>query len=180
MRKVLTILLILVISIVLIPYGTNAITLGEYEAKLQKFIDEANANQAAINKTQAEITATNNEIANIKVEMKNLSDEIIKLKQEIVEYNEEIKEKSLQTKEIFEYFQMSKGENKYYEYIFGAETITDLIYRMAIVEQMTEYNNKVTKELESMMKRTNNVKKKSKLESKNCRINSIRFTKSNS
>lgn len=153
MRKICSIILILAICFALIPYDTDAVTLGEYEAQVQKYINEAKANQAAINKTQAEIDATNNEIANIKTEMKNLADEIVKLKQEIEEYNEEIKQKSLQTKEIFQYFQMASGENVYLEYAFGAETITDLIYRMAVVEQMTEYNNKVTKELEEMIEK---------------------------
>lgn len=155
MRKVLSIILILILSLSLIPYKVDAATLGDYEAKLQQFKNEAAANQAAINKTQAEINATNKEIQNIKTEMQNLANEVVKIKEEIVKYNAEIKEKSLQTKEIFEYFQMSSGENVYLEYAFGAETITDLIYRMAIVEQMTEYNNKVTKELEEMIEKNN-------------------------
>lgn len=152
MRKILRILLILIICIALVPHDTNAITLGEYEAKLQQYKDEAAANQAAINKTEAEIAETNQQIENTKTEIKNLADEVTKLNEEIAQYNEDIKEKSLQTKELFQYFQMSNGENTYLEYAFGAETVTDLIYRMAIVEQMTEYNEKVTKELEEMIK----------------------------
>lgn len=153
MRKHINIFLIIVICIFFCPIKTDAITLGEYEEKLKYYQQQAAANLAEINKTQAEINATNQEISNIKKEMQNLSNEIVRLKQEIEEYNKEIKEKSLQTKEIFEYFQMSSGENIYLEYAFGAETITDLIYRMAIVEQMTEYNNKVTKELEIMIEK---------------------------
>lgn len=152
MRKVLKILLILMICIALVPHDTHAITLGEYEAQLQKYKDDAAANQAALNKTEAEIAETNRQIENTKNEIKNLANEVTKLKEEIVQFNEEIKEKSLQTKELFQYFQMSNGENAYLEYAFGAETVTDLIYRMAIVEQMTEYNEKVTKELETMIK----------------------------
>ena len=94
MRKLVQIVLIIAICLAFIPYNTKAITLGEYEAVLQKYIDQANANQAAINKTEAQIKETNNEIANIKTEMTNLAAEIEKLNQEIVEYNEKIKEKS--------------------------------------------------------------------------------------
>ncbi|MBQ7137268.1 MAG: peptidoglycan DD-metalloendopeptidase family protein [Bacilli bacterium] len=169
MRKAVKILLILVICYTLIPYNASAITLGDYEAKLQKFKDEAAANQTAINKTQEEINATNREISNIKTEMQNLANEVVRLKQEIEDYNKEIKDKSLQTKEIFEYFQMSSGENIYLEYAFGAETITDLIYRMAIVEQMTEYNNKVTKELEEMIEK--NKQREKEIEKLNVELN---------
>ena len=111
------------ICIALVPHDTHAITLGEYEAQLQKYKDDAAANQAALNKTEAEIAETNRQIENTKNEIKNLANEVTKLKEEIVQFNEEIKEKSLQTKELFQYFQMSNGENAYLEYAFGAETV---------------------------------------------------------
>ena len=54
---------------------------------------------------------------------------------------------------------MSGGENLYLEYVFGTETITDLVYRLAVVEQITEYNEKIVKDLEKLIK-TNEKKKK--------------------
>ncbi len=169
MKKVLKIVLIIFIFIAFIPYNSSAITLGEYEQKLQQYIDQYNKNQAALNKTEEEIKQTNNEIANIKTEIQNLSNEIEKINNDIIEYNEEIKEKSLQTKEIFQYFQMANGENVYLEYVFGADTITDLIYRMSIVEQMTEYNNKITKELEEMIEK--NKEREKEIEAKKVTLN---------
>ncbi len=170
MKKVLIIVItIAILTITIVPYKASAITLGEYEATVQKYVDELKDNQAAINKTEEEIRQTNNEIANIRAEIQNLSDEIDKINNEIIEYNEEIKEKSLQTKEIFEYFQMANGENAYLEYAFGAETITDLIYRMAVVEQMTEYNNKVTKELEEMIEK--NKQREKEIEQRKVELN---------
>ena len=151
MRKFLKSLLIVAIIISLIPYKANAQTMAELESELQKYIDQANANKDAINKTEEEIKQTNNEIEQIKQEMKDLQAEIVKLNEEIKQYNEEIKQKSLETEELFRYLQVSQGENIYLEYAFGAETITDLIYRMAIVDQMTEYNNQVMDELEQMI-----------------------------
>ena len=47
---------------------------------------------------------------------------------------------------------MAQGENLYLEYAFGAETITDLIYRMSVVEQLVEYNENTIKELNDMIK----------------------------
>ena len=51
-----------------------------------------------------------------------------------------------------EYYQISNGENSYLEYTFGAKTITDMIYRFSIVEQLTEYNSQIMKELEELIK----------------------------
>ncbi len=169
MRKWISVAIIAILVVTMLPYNAKAITLGEYEAVVQKYVDELKANQEAVNKTDEEIRQTNAEIANISTEIQNISNEIEKLNNEIVEYNEEIKEKSLQTKEIFEYFQMANGENAYLEYAFGAESITDLIYRMAVVEQMTEYNNKVTDELERMIEA--NKQREKEIEQKKVELN---------
>ena len=56
------------------------------------------------------------------------------------------------------YFQIVESDNAYLEYIFGAETITDMIYRMSVVEQLTEYNHKIMKELNQLIEE--NIKKK--------------------
>ena len=42
--------------------------------------------------------------------------------------------------------------------LFGAETITDMIYRMSIVEQLTEYNDKIMKELKQLIAENNKKK----------------------
>lgn len=151
MKKLLIVILLLATCIAFLPISTRAITLGEYEAKVAKYKADAAKIKGQINMTQAQINAANKEIANIKAEMIRLAKEIETKRAEIVKMNEEIKEKSLQTKQLFEYLQLSGGENTYLAYAFGAETITDLIYRMSIVEQMTDYNNGVIKELEEMI-----------------------------
>lgn len=151
MRKGIYIILILCLMTSLVPIKTHAITLGEYEAKLNKYKTDAENNQQAINKTQSEINQANNNIEYIKQEMKNMANEIVEMREEIVEYNEEIKRKGEQTKEIVAYYQLSERENVYLEYLFGADNVTDLIYRSSIVEQLTTYNNQVIDELESMI-----------------------------
>lgn len=151
MKKVINILIVLILTISLLPISAKAITLGEYEAKLNKYKTDAEKNQQAINKTQSEINQANNNIDYIKKEMKNMADEIVDMREEIVKYNEEIKRKGEQTKDIVEYYQLSEGENVYLEYLFGADNVTELIYRSSIVEQLTTYNNQVIDELENMI-----------------------------
>lgn len=53
---------------------------------------------------------------------------------------------------------MSQGENVYLDYVFGSDSVTDMVYRLSIVEQITEYNNKMVKELEDLI--TTNEKRK--------------------
>lgn len=75
------------------------------------------------------------------------------MQREIDASNKEIKEKSEQSKKIIEYYQISNGDNAYLEYAFGASDITDMVYRLAVVEQLTDYNDQVMKELEALIKR---------------------------
>lgn len=154
-KKLFIIFCIIVVFISVIPNNAYGITLGEYEAKVNKYQKELDDTKKAINKTESEIAAANNEISKAKKEMQDLESEIEDLHKEIEDGKAEIKEKSLQVKEFFAYLQVTNGENAYLEYAFGADNITDFIYRMSIVEQMTEYNNQVIEDLEEMIERNN-------------------------
>ena len=141
MKKIFGILLIITLLISFIPIPAQAETLKQYKELLEKEKAKYAANQASINKTQSEINSTNQEIENIKKEMISMAAEIGQLQEDVTSYKEEIEKKELQTKKLIEYMQLAGGENLYLEYAFGAESITDLIYRMSVVEQLTDYND---------------------------------------
>ena len=102
-------------------------------------------------KNDAEVRAIEKKIAEYDRQIKQAQDDIEKLQVEIDESNLEIEKKSKESKKIIEYYQVANGNNAYLEYAFGAESITDMIYRMSVVEQLTEYNDKVMKELEELI-----------------------------
>lgn len=167
MKKKLTKLLAVVCAFSLfLPISVSATTLQDYINKVNKYQKEIDDANASINRTQGEISAAEYEIKAAKNEIQSIANSIVDLKQEIEDSNKEIKKKSLETKQIFEYYQLTEGENTYLEYIFGADSITDLIYRVSVVEQLTDHNDKVTKELEKLIeknkKREKALKKKTK------------------
>ena len=63
-----------------------------------------------------------------------------------------IKEKGKETDEMLKFLQLSSGENVYLEYLFEADSYTDLIYRYAVVKQLTNYNSSLIDELEQLIK----------------------------
>lgn len=144
---------VIISLIIFIPSYAKAVTLKEYENKVSKYQSELQAAQNAIKKTEQQINNTKNEIQNAKNKMQDLESEILKLTNETENGKEEIKEKSLEVKAFYEYLQLAEDENAYLEYAFGADSITDFIYRMSIVEQMTEYNNGIISDLENMIDR---------------------------
>ena len=144
-------ILFLLLIIALIPKNVNATTLKEYEDQVKKYTAELQEKQAKLAKNDQEIAQIKSNISYIENQIKTAENEITSLQQEIDKSNEEIKNKSEESKNLMEYFQIADGENAYLEYAFGAQTITDMIYRVSIVEQMTEYNDQIMKELEALI-----------------------------
>lgn len=155
MRKdiVKKILLTFVLGTVLVfPYDAYAVTYGEILDDLAKAEADLNNNQSSINNTQGKINTDNATIRKLNEEIKAMQDETVKLQQEIADSNVEIDNKKQQTKSVIAYLQMSQGENAYLDYVFGSDSITDVVYRLSVVEQITEYNDQVIKDLEILIK----------------------------
>ena len=137
----------------------------ELEIKQKEYHDSQNQKELTeveINNIKKNIDAINTEISNIQIEMLNLTNEINVLNDEIIEKEEEIKS-------IMNYYQLANGESAYLEYIFSASTFTDFIYRFAIAEQLSNYNDKLIDEYNSKIKE--NEKNKKDLEEKTIALN---------
>lgn len=166
-----TFLLVLVCSNFCVPDVAQAKTIRQLEqelntkqAELQATENKKALTQAEINKTKGEITSIQNSISQTYTDISNLDKEIEQL-------NKDIAEKEEQIKQIVNYTQVSNGEEAYLEYAFGATDFTDFIYRMAISEQLTQYNKKLVNEFnnkieESKKKQEEIAAKRVDLESK--------------
>ena len=153
--KILTLLVIItiIVSYIILPTDTyaSASTLAEFRAEVEKYTADLQAKQDKVAKNDKEVAEIKAKIAEIERELDRIVDEIGTLQIEIDKSNREIKEKSEESKKILEYYQIANGENAYLEYAFGATSITDMIYRMSVVEQLTEYNDKIMKELDQLI-----------------------------
>lgn len=163
MKKIILSLFILSMFIVL-PNNISAKTLGdlkkelkELEANINKANQDKTLTQEQINKTYSEIDSINKQITQIDTERKQIA-------VEIEELNKKIKEKDQEMKDIINFLQISNGESAYLEYAFGAQDFTDFIYRVAVSEQLTEYNDSLIKEYNDLIEQNN--KKKDELNAK--------------
>ena len=126
-------------------------TLGYYEQMVAKYKKEAEDNKKAINKTESEITYSKNKIEDLKNETLSLTNEVKKLNEEIDNYKEEIRDKLAESKQIIEYLQVSSGRNVYLDYVFKANSVTELINRSYVVKEIVAYNTKVINEMEQII-----------------------------
>lgn len=164
-RLYIFICLLLVISFIL-PLNIYAAdtTYGQFLDDLTQAEKELQNNKNLINNAKGNINSNNNKIKSMQNEIQNMINERNKLAEEILDAEKEIKEKKEQTRSVISYLQLSKGDNVYLEYVFGTDSITDLVYRMSIVEQITEYNDKVMKDMEELIDKNN--KRRDELEKK--------------
>ena len=149
-RKVKVIITVLAITL-LLPVKASAVTLGEYEAAVEKYTAELREKEAKIAKGKEEIAAVKKTIAETEEKIATTEAEITRLQEEIEKCDRDIKKKDAESKKIMEYYQIENGNNAYLEYIFGATSITDMVYRMSVAEQLTDYNDKVMKELKQLI-----------------------------
>ncbi len=130
---------------------THAETLKELKDQLAR--DEANKN-ANIQKQkdyQKKISAAKNEIAGLEADIEKYQNEIDELVIKIDELNAKIAEKRIEIDNLLSFLQVSNGDNVYLEYIFQSKSFTDFIYRSAVVEQLTEYNDELIDEMYNMI-----------------------------
>jgi murein DD-endopeptidase MepM/ murein hydrolase activator NlpD len=158
-------LFLLTFIIFILPISANAQTLGDLKDELEELLEEAKNASSDIKQTEEEQRRTNAQINQIYTDMTNISNEIIAKTDEIAQLEEEIEEKDEEIKELMNSLQVTTGDSFYIDYIFGAQSITDFIYRYSITEQITKSNNDLINEMNDKIEE--NKKKMEELEQKN-------------
>lgn len=154
--KLLRIFLCLVL---LVPYflkpvdvfAKEAETLAELRQQLKKLEQEKYATDNNKKQTQAQIQANRNSVYKANQEIEQAERDIVAANEEIEVSNAEIEVTTAETKELLKYTQIMQGSSAYVEYVSGASSLTDMVMRMAAVEQITEYNQEKLVELEELI-----------------------------
>lgn len=147
MKKKLIIILILLI----IPFKVEAKSLADMRVELKKLETKLAESKNQEKLTKEEVSKINQEIDKINNDIIDIQDQIEKANKKITINEEEIVNKQNETDNLLKYFQASSNENVYLEYLFEAKTYTEFIYRYAVVKQLTEYNDNLSKELAQLI-----------------------------
>ncbi len=147
MRKNIIKITIFILIFFLAITSVNAKTLKEVKDELAR--DEANRN-ALIQRqknVQNSIKNAQGDISGLENDIENYENEIEVLLVKIDELTEEINNKQKEIDNLINFNEIADGDNVYLEYMFKAKSFTDFIYRAAVVEQLTEYNNGLIDEM---------------------------------
>ena len=131
--------------------SVNAKTLKQLRDELKK--DEARQAQliAEQKAKQKKIDAANKEIGSLAGQINSKENKVEAAKTEIEELEGQIEEKKKEIDNLLSFLQISSKENVYLEYVFQAKDFTDFIYRSAVVEQLTAYNDQLIDEMYKMI-----------------------------
>ena len=156
-RKIglLTLCVALLIGIFSLPVTVDARTLAEFEAEVARFTRELEEKQSRIAQNDREVAEIRVRIREIEGQIGVIRNSIISLEAEITRNNELIAQKEEESKRLIQHHQLSSRENAYLEYAFGADSITDMIFRLAVVEQLTEHNTRIMEELNRLIDANN-------------------------
>ena len=176
MKKVISIVLcIFTFLSVFTPLSVNAgerLTIRILQEQLAAEQAKYDANQAALNLTQSEINAKNNNIQNLQSEMATISAEVEKLMAEIEKYKVNIKDKVIESRALIDQLQTNQGNNTlYYDYIFNAKSVSDMVYRTAVIKEIMEYNDKTVSTLNGMI--ADNEKREQEIADRKVEINNL-------
>lgn len=156
--------ILLIICIVFVSFfnfstiKVYAKTVRDVKNELNQLEADAKENDNKIKYTEAQISQARKDITQINIDMDSIANEIIAKNKEIEQLGVEISDKDKETKQLMEFIQISNGYSFYLEYVMGAETMTDFVYRLSITEQLSEYNSRLIVEMNSMIK-TNEARK---------------------
>lgn len=154
---------ILLVMALVIPLFIPGITRAANDNRtIRDLKNEIDALEKKLDSVENDKNLTNQQIAEIKINLESIGKEMISIDEEIVQIgidieklNEDIEKKDEQIKELVNFLQVTNGESMYLEYAFGAQTMTDFIYRVSIVEQMTNYNQQLIDEMHKTIKEKN-------------------------
>lgn len=164
-KRVLKVLLIITISGVFLNcLEVEAKTITDLKAELKTMEEKDKANKNQITNTDKRIKQNKNEIGQINIDIERANDEIINKTNEIAELDIEIAAKETEIKATINNLQLSAGDSIYLDFIFEAESITDLIYRLSVSEQLTKHNQELIETMGQMIKA--NEERKIELEAK--------------
>ncbi len=173
MKKIIGVLMIFVIgiSMFVMPVDTEAKTLKDLNNELNTLIKKKNTAASKKNKTQQQLNSTKAKIEQAGKDIEKCEQDIVNTEQEIDDLGKSIEKKKEEIKEIMQFYQIASNESFYLNYVFGAQDYTDFIYRYAVVEQITAYNQELVDEMKNLV--TSNEKKVEDLNNKQKELDAL-------
>ena len=177
-------LILLIFSYIVAPMPVKAAgiikdpkTLGDLQSNLAELKRQKAENERKTEAAKKEIQDKKNAIKNAEKEITQAEADIEAAEKKIEESNARIEGLKEQTEKILKVLQQLQSQNVYLRYLSDSSSITELVMRIAAVEQITESNQKNLKELEVLIKENEQLKKELAEKQKNLEAKIVEYQK---
>lgn len=123
------------------------------DSKTQEAKDEIARNEAAVRQAEAQIHAAEKEQHEVEEKIEESNKKIDESNLKIEKSNQKIEELSKEVQGLLLYLQQMQGQNAYVEYVSGASSVTEMIMRIATIEQITDHIQNAMDELEEEVRK---------------------------
>ena len=137
--------IIICISILVVMFCPIRIVQGktvqDYKNELAELERKRSSNKAQSNAADAQINATQNAIISAERQMKQNEEDVEKSKEKVAESQEQIKIKNKELENVINIMQYSKmnSSEQYIDYIIDSDSISEMMERQAIINQIVDY-----------------------------------------
>lgn len=142
LKKILFLLLIVTLIPANVFAASKARTLGELKNELADLKRQQSANQQKQNATKGEINSAKANVSNKQTEIIDNQQKVQDAIAESQRLEQEIADGKIDLEKMVKSYQLAKVDNIYLEYVFKATSYEDLVYRMSVIEQLMDYQEK--------------------------------------
>lgn len=139
-------------------YAQDAETLGDLRTIYNDLLRQKAENDNLTEEAKAEIARKEAAIKQAEADIHKAEEDMEKAEEDIRVSNERIEEMKVNASDVLLYLQQMKGTNAYVEYVSGATSMTDMIMRIAAIEQLSDKIYNTIDELEAEIKRNEELK----------------------
>lgn len=162
-KKILSIAFLFILSFTIIPVPVSATdlakTLGDLKKEYQDLLNEKAQNDKQSAAAKAEIAAKEKAVKDAEAAKTKAEADQHATEQAIEASNEKINQLKGEANEVLLYLQQMQGQNAYIEYVTGATSMTDLVTRIAAIEQISEHIQTTMNNLQVEIKKNEQLKK---------------------
>lgn len=160
MRKVIGCFLILII--LFMPQASALIddpkTLGDLRANYNELLQKQKENEAMSEAAKKEIQEKEAAVKQAEEDIHKAEADMEQAEEDIRISNEKIEELTQEADQVLLYLQQVQGGNSYVEYVTGSTTMTEMVMRIAAIEQVSDSIQKTMEDLEAEIKRNEELK----------------------
>lgn len=155
MKCIKKVLLFAFLFLLLAPVKVDAAaeTLGDLRRAYEDLVAEKRAYDNQSQQAKDEIASKQAAIRQSEVDLSKAEEEEEETKLKIADSNEKIEQNKKEAEKVLTYMQQMQSRNAYVEYVTGSSSMTELVTRMEAVKQVTDYIQTVLNDLETEIKR---------------------------